>query len=124
MEVRIVDVCEDLAKVNSEIGVFYGVWCSSAPIVSRIYHVEIDCDEIIDTRNIEFSNIDDSFVDCVDKTIYLTGLVEQVDDKILFLRLYRSLVMLNITSESEFKRFENHFVRISVKELKLFDIGV
>ena len=47
MEVMVVGKCLNKVKVNTKIGSFNGIWCSSDPTLFKKYSVELDCDEVI-----------------------------------------------------------------------------
>ena len=124
MEIQIVDNHGDIVRVNSAIGCFDGIWCSSTPVVSKKYIVELDSDEVLTLDAVELSNSCNPCIEYLDQTINITGLVEAVQDDIMVLRLQKSLMMLEITSSLDFVQYIGHYVHIRLGEIKLYDAEI
>ena len=124
MEIQIVDNRGDIVRVNSAIGCFDGIWCSSTPVVSKKYIVELDSDEVLTLDAVELSNSCNPCIEYLDQTINITGLVEAVQDDIMVLRLQKSLMMLEITSSLDFVQYIGHYVHIRLGEIKLYDAEI
>lgn len=124
MEIQIVDNRADVVRVNTAIGCFSGIWCSSTPVISRRYIVELDSDDVLTSDAVELSNFCNPCIECVDQTIYITGFVEEIQDEVMILRLQNSLVMLEISSGSIFMQYIGHYVRVRLSEIKLYDTGI
>ncbi len=55
---------------------------------------------------------------------YLTGLVEVIEDDIMFLRIGTDLVMLEMEHDSNYSRYIGQYVRVELFKLQLYDIGL
>lgn len=124
MEIQIVDCWADIVRVNSAIGCFNGVWCSSLPAVAKRYIVELDSDEVLTPEAVEASNSSKPWIAYVDQTINLTGLVEAVQDEVMILRLHDSLMMIEISSMPDFVQYVGRYVHVRLGEIKLYDTGI
>lgn len=124
MEIQIVDILADIVRVNTAIGSFHGIWCSSAPVVSKRYIVELDSDDVLTSDAVELSNSCDPCIESVNQRIIITGLVEEIQDEVMILRLQKSLVMLEISPSSNFMQYIGHYVRVRLSEIKLYDTGI
>ena len=124
MEIQIVDNQADIVRVNTAIGFFNGIWCSSAPVVSKRYIVELDSDDVLTSDAVELSNSCNPWIEYVDQTINITGFVEEIQDEVMILRLQKSLMMLEISSSLDFVQYIGHYVRVRLSEIKLYDTGI
>lgn len=124
MEIQIVDNQGDIVRVNSAIGCFNGIWCSSAPVVSKRYIVEPDSDEVLTPDAVKLSNSCNPCIENVDQTINITGFVEAVQDEVMILRLQKSLMMLEVSSGLDFVRYIGHYVQVRLRKIKLYDTGI
>lgn len=124
MEIQIVGNQADIVRVNTAIGGFNGIWCSSTPVVSKKYIVELDSDEVLTSDAVVLSNSSNPRIEYVDQTTYITGFVEEIQDEVMILRLQKSLMMLEISSSLDFVQYIGHYVRVRLSEIKLYDTGV
>ncbi len=124
MEIQIVGNQADIVRINTAIGSFNGIWCSSTPVVSKKYIVELDSDEVLTSDAVVLSNSSNPRIEYVDQTIYITGFVEEIQDEVMILRLQKSLMMLEISSSLDFVQYIGHYVRVRLSEIKLYDTGV
>ncbi len=124
MEIQIVDSWGNIVRVNTEIGCFNGVWCSSSPAVAKSYIVELDSDDVLTPDAVELSNFSKPWIAYVDQTINITGLVEEVQDEVIILRLQNSLMMLEISSKLDFVQYVGCYVHVRLSEIKLYDTGI
>lgn len=124
MEVQIIDNWADVVRVNTAIGCFIGIWCSSTPVVSKRYIVELDSDDVLSPDAVELSNSYNPSIEHVDQTINIIGFVEEVQDEVMFLRLHESLMMLEIFSSLDFAQYIGHYIRVRLREIKLYDTGI
>ena len=124
MEIQIADIRADIVRVNSAIGCFNGIWCSSAPVVSKRYIVELDSDEVLTSDAVKLSNSCNPCIEYVEQTINITGFVEEIQDEVMILRLQKSLMMLEISSSLDFLQYIGHYVHVRLSEIKLYDTGI
>lgn len=120
VKVLIIDKINENVKVVTEIGVFYGVWCSADAMVGKEYIVELDSDEIID--NVVLSNDNSPSVNRRGETIMLTALLESVQDNLMFLRLQESLVMIEHIPGLELAEYIGKMITIKLEKVQLYDI--
>ena len=124
MEIQIVDNQGDTVRVNTAIGCFNGIWCSSTPVVSKRYIVELDSDDVLNSDEVELSNSCNPCIEHVDQMINITGFVEEIQDNVMILRLQKSLMMLEISSGFDFVQYSGHYVRVRLSKIKLYDTGI
>lgn len=124
MIIKIVDIDKNVIRAESEIGCFEGKWCSSTPIIFKKYIVELDCADVITPTLIELSL---SCVACIEQdshTTKITGIVEDIEDNLIFLRVEKDLLMLNISSRLDFEQYIGLYVRITVNTIEIYDTGI
>jgi len=124
MEIQIVDNLADIVRVNTAIGCFNGIWCSSTPVLSKRYIVELDSNDVLTSDAVELSTSCNPRIENVDQTINITGFVEEIQDEVMILRLQKSLMMLEISSSLDFVQYIGHYVRVRLSEIKLYDTGI
>ena len=124
MEVKIIDVWEDTVLVDSSIGTFRGIWCSSYPQVSKTYIVELDIDEVITLEAINCANTLIPCIKCEDNQTIIVGFVEDVQDDVMFLRLQKSIMMFEIAPSLEFAQYTGSYVQIRIGTIKIYDTGI
>lgn len=124
MEIQIVDSWADIVRVHTAIGCFNGVWRSSTPAVLKRYIVELDSDDVLTPDAVELSNSSKPWIAYVDQTINITGLVEEVQDEVIILRLQHSIMMLEISSKLDFVQYVGRYVHVRLSEIKLYDTGI
>ena len=124
MEIQIIDNQADIVRVRTPIGCFNGVWCSSTPVISKRYIVELDSDDVLTLAAVEFSDSCNPCIEYVNQAINVTGLVEEIQDEVMVLRLQKSLMLLEISSSLDFEQYIGHYVCIRLSEIKLYDTGI
>lgn len=124
MEVLVVFKDLDIVRVDTKIGSFNGQWCSQEPIVAKKYIVELDTDEVLTSDDIEISDFRNPYIECLNDKIYVTGLIETVEDNVMILRLQESIMMVEISSNTVLSNCIGHYVRIRLRKIKLYDTGV
>ena len=124
MEVQIVEKRADKVCVNTAIGCFYGVWCSSEPAIFSRYIVELDSDEVLAFDAIKRSKTHKPSIESTDEAIYITGLVEEIQDRVMILRLQKTIMMLEITTNLALEQHIGHYVRVRLNEIRLYDTGI
>ena len=124
MEIQIVDNQGDTVRVNTAIGCFNGIWCSSTPVVSKRYIVELDSDDVLASDAVELSNSCNPCIENVDQAINIIGFVEEIQDEVMVLRIQKSLMMLEISSSLDFVQYISRYVRVRLSEIKLYDTGI
>ena len=124
MEIQIIDNKADIVQVCTAIGCFSGIWCSSSPVVTKRYIVELDSDDVLTSDAVELLNSCNPWIEYVDQTINITGFVEEIQDEVMILRLQKSLMMLEISSSLDFVQYIGHYVRVRLSEIKLYDTGI
>ena len=124
MEIQIVDNQKDIVRVNTAIGCFNGIWCSSPPVISKRYVVELDSDDVLTLDAVEFSNSSNPCIEYMAQTINIIGFVEEIQDEVMILRLQKSLIMLKIVDSLDFVQYIGHYVRVRLSEIKLYDTGI
>lgn len=124
MEIQIIGKQADMVQVRSPIGCFNGTWCSSTPVISKRYIVELDSADVINLAVIERSDSCSPHIEYLDQAINITGFVEEIQDKVMVLRLLNSLMMLEISSNSDFAQYIGHYVNVRMSEIRLYDTGI
>lgn len=124
MEIQIVDKWADIVLVNSAVGCFKGIWCSSTPVVSKKYIVEIDSDDVLTKNEVELSNSCTPCIENVDQETVITGLVKQIQDNVMVLCLQKSIVMLEVSDSSNFLKYIGHYIHVTLSGIKLYDTGI
>lgn len=124
MDAIIIGKYDDKVKVDTQIGCFEGVWCSTEPAEFKRYILELDSDEILTSEAIAYSDINIPYIKNIEGNVCLNGFVEDVQNRVMFLRLSKSLIMLELCEDTDFSGLQNYFVKITLKKINLFDAGV
>lgn len=124
MEVTVVGKCLNKVKVNTKIGSFSGIWCSSDPTLFKKYCVELDCDEVINPDDIDISRDCNPSIESINGNIYITGMLEEIQDNIMTLRLQESIIIVEISSNTLISDYVGNYIRIKLNEVKLYDTGI
>ena len=111
MEVQIINKQVDTVQVNTAFGCFSGIWCSLTPVIFKKYIVELESDDILTSDVVELSDSINPHIEYVDQAINITGLVEEVQDEVMVLRLQKSIILLEISSDIDFIQYIGRFVR-------------
>ena len=124
MEILILEIFNDTVYVQSEFGLFYGVWCSGEPQKNKNYCVELDIDQLLTCDDIKVLNFFTPHIEHVDGIVSIFGLVEEADDNVMYLRLGKSIIMCQVSSTVTPINYIGQYVRLDLKEIKIFDIGI
>lgn len=124
MNAIVVNCNDNIVQVKSHIGCFEGIFCSDKAAEYRQYDFELASDDIITQKSLRFSTISLPSVDNYEDAIIINGLVEAVEDDILFLRLSGDVLMLNHSPDSNFAQYVGRYVQIRLSEIKLYDTGI
>lgn len=124
MEILIVDRQDDCVHVCSSFGTFFGIWCSSSPPELKKYVVELDSDDVITPNMLTFSSIKLPYIESRDDATYLGGIVEEIENNVMFLRIGTDLIMLETVHDSDYSRYIGQFVQVALFKLQLYDLGL
>lgn len=124
MEALIVDRCGDRVTVSAKIGKFIGRWCSEGKAELRKYILELDTEEILFPEAIQISHNHIFRIDYINDLIILNGFVVEIQDQVMFLKLDKTLLMVELSRNFNFSIFVNNFVCVKLHGLDLYDTGV
>ena len=124
MMVYVVSKRNNTVYVKSKCGSFYGIWCSDEPETNREYHIEIDCDQTLVYGDVQLSNYHEACIESRENSVFVTGILEEIEDGVIILRLLDSIVMIKAYPNAVSPNYIGDFVDIKLKEIKLFDIGI
>ena len=124
MEVQILEKQDGFVRVKSTIGSFYGTWCSSTPIVTKKYIVEIDSDAVLTRDDVELSNCNRPSIEGTKGITYIVGLVEEIENDTIVLRLQSTIMMLETLPNLDFTQYLGRYVKISISDVVLYDVGI
>lgn len=124
MKVVIISKNASIVKVHTELGDFKGVWCSPEPVLSKNYIVELDSDDIITLETIKVSGTDVPSIKCVNEIIYITGLLEEIEDNVIFLRIHDSILMLETQPNLNLAKYLGFYVEVKLNSIQLYDINI
>ena len=124
MEVSIIAKQDDYVHACSSFGAFFGIWCSPSPPELKRYAVELDSNDIVSPNILTSSPAKLPHVESRDNATYLTALLEEIEDNLLFLRIGTDLVMLETAHNSDYSRYIGQYVRVKLSKLFLYDLGL
>ena len=122
MNAVVLNYHDKLVKVRTDVGIFEGVWCSGQPAEYGEYDLELACDDVIDQDELQYSVIRTPFINNDEDGVIINGLLEEIEDCVMFLRFFGSLLMLEISPLSNFSPYIGHYVRIRVSKIKMYPI--
>jgi len=120
MEARIILVSGNKVLVTSSIGSFWANWCSPIQSEYKNYFVELDCSDILLPSSIQHSLSYTPSIVSKNKSVVITGIAEQIEDNILFLRVHSDLLMLEVSDCCEFSSYLGQYVNISLSHLNIY----
>lgn len=112
----------DLVQVKTDIGVFEGIWKSDKLAEYRCYDLELACDDVIEQEVLQYSGIATPFITNVENGVMINALLEEIEDSVLFLRLFGDLMMLEISPSSDFSIYVGCYVRVKLSHIHLYAI--
>ena len=124
MEAYIIQIKESFVEICTDLGRIWGIWRSSAPPELRKYIIELDSPEILTVDAVKITDCARPTIKFEDDTVYLNGLVEEVQDNILILRLSNNIMMLQISNKDDFSSFVNKFVCVALQNVSFYDTGI
>lgn len=123
MKITVLNILYDMVHVSTDIGDFIGYWCSNSSPQKKDYQVELDYDKILMPEDINASNDCRYYIKNIEGDIFINGFVEEIEGSILYLRLFDSIIMLEINIDKVLKKYEKKFVNIKICYLNIFDIN-
>ena len=105
MEVLIIEKQDYDVHACSSFGSFWGLWCSPFPPECKRYAIELDSTDILTPNMITISSTKKQYIERRDEATYLNGLVEEIEDELLFLRFDTDLIMLNLGHDYDYSRY-------------------
>ena len=124
MEISVMKKQGNIVQVNTEFGCFEGTWCSSMPAELKKYVVELDSEDVITPSAIEHSMSLIPKIECDGKNIYFTGIVEEIQDHIMFLRFQGFIIMLELLSTVDFGQYLGQYVRVKLNHINIYDTEI
>ena len=121
MKIDVVEILDENVRAETQFGTIYGKMITDSAIKRNSYDVEIDIDGMLNMDRIELSSIAAPSISCKDDKVHITGLVEKIEDGVLFLRLKESLIMIEISDIENMRKYIGKFVVISTHSLCLYD---
>lgn len=122
MNAVILNYHDDLVKVRTDVGIFEGVWCSDQPTEYMHYDLELACDDVIEQDELQYSRVSTPFINNDENGVIINCLLEEIEDCVMFLRLFGDLLMLEISPSSSFSRYIGHYVRIRLSNIQMYAI--
>lgn len=124
MEIQIVENEENIVQVHTSIGDFKAIWCSSTPLISKKYIVELDSDDVITLDKVRISDSCNPRIENFEQAICITGFVQEIQDAVMILQLDKHLMMLELSANSDFSQYIGRYVSVRFDEIKLYDTEI
>lgn len=124
MEIQIIEKTADKVRVNTSLGSFDGIWCSQEPVLFKKYIVELDSDDVLTSNDVELVESTFTHIENSEKNVIVFGLVEEVKDGVMVLRLQKYIMIVEISSDLDFLKYVGCFVRVKLSEIKIYDCGI
>ena len=124
MEVLVTDKQDNCVRVCSSFGEFFGMWRSPSLPQLKKYTVGLDSHDIISDDMLTFTPTSSPHIECTGNDVYLTGLLEEIENDVLFLRLGTDLVMFETAQNSDYSKYIGLYVQVRVSQLLLYDVGL
>lgn len=86
--------------------------------------MELDCDEVIGSANIRKSNTPQMMITTQNGVVILSGLVEEIQDGVLYLRCSKDIFMLEVCPEENLSDFTGQYVEVTIHNLNIYDTGL
>lgn len=124
MESEIVSIKDDTVMVVTPMGSFWGNWRSSIRACYGKYNLELDCDDILEPLSIKHSSSEIPSIHESNGGIVISGMVEQIEDGLLYLRISTDLLMLEISDSINLSQFIHRYVDIFLSHIDLYPIDL
>lgn len=119
MKALIMDNKDKLVQVQTEFGSFQGRWMSDMP-TNTSYLVELGCNAVTNPEHICLSaEIQPAIYEDGAYTVF-NGVVEEIEDSVMFLRLQDSIVMITISCNIDVQAYTCQWVTIRVDGVEIY----
>ena len=122
MNAVVLDYHDNIAKVRTDVGIFEGVWCADPPVKGKYYMLELACTDIIEQDQLQHSKITAPSISNDQNGIVVNGLLEEIEDVVMFIRLCGNLLMLEVSPVCNFYQYVGHYVQIRLNNIHLYVI--
>ena len=86
--------------------------------------MEIECNEIIQKKMVDIIHIREETIKCDNNFIQMYGVVEFVENDILYLRIKTDIIMLETEPNVDFFDYLNKNVCITLHEIYFYNTGI
>ena len=124
MNAIVIETYGDMTLVQTPFGNVVGKWCSDKPVALKKYILELDCDDIVTPENIQTTVTSKPFIANRTDRVTICGLVEEIEDRLMYVRIEGDLLMLDILPISAYEKFINHYVQINLSSIHFYDTGL
>ena len=124
MTAVVLEVYNSSVLIKTDWGSIMGRWCSHEPIRAKKYILELDCDDIVSPESVQESLSNEPYIMNYGDKVILCGKVEEIEDGVMFVRVGEDLLMLNILLDSEYKKYINQYVNITLSCIQFYDTGL
>ncbi|MBQ4116288.1 MAG: hypothetical protein IJD37_02810 [Clostridia bacterium] len=124
MEIRVINIEDDLVQIESSKGRLWGKWCSATPAEFKNYILELDSDDVIKPSSVTFIKNEIHKIENRENLVCLCGVVDDFEDDVLFLKIDKSIIMIQTSGEQSFERFVGRFVCITLSSINFYDTGL
>ncbi len=124
MRVIVSEIYGNEVLVTTEFGNVRGKWCSNNPPKCKEYILELDCSDILSAQNCQLTDCETPLLGMEKGRVHVCGLCESCEDRVLFLRLGKYLIMLECACNLDVSSFIGRYIHVVLSSLKLYDTGV
>lgn len=108
---------------TTDYGIVRGSWKSDIPKVGTVTDVEIDIDTVFDgDGDLQPADSNEYTISIHDSLVTFTGMVDTIEDSVVFLRIGESLIQLEVSGEicelASYINCSTHYENISFYEVR------
>lgn len=115
---------DNYVEVSSPYGIFCGTYVGEKMSMGETHDVEIDIPNVFALDDFKISDTQSFNIVTSNGITTINGLVEEIDNDLIFIRFGLDLIAIEIISDAEYKSLLNKYVSLAFDKIALYDTGV
>ena len=121
-----IEVCKilknNLVQVNSEFGEFKAYMRTEFAPNQRSYDVELDFEDVVSKDDFSHSESKIERIIEDNQFIYITGIIDSIEDSVLFMKLKDSIIMFEFEDECIERIVLNEWITVRVSAVNMYSV--
>ena len=122
MKICIIEISGKNVLANTKYGPINGYFITNSICERKEYEVELDFNDIVEFEDISYASPVKPSIKVENEVISFTGVVESVEDHLLFLRMEDNLLMFETVDDIRFLDYVNKVATIKTREVLMYEV--